>query len=123
MKKLLLLIIISIFNNLMAYSQNLLKEDVDGWTEGREMIQGFINMGDYEENIRVYGKNPAGENKLLWKSTPLLGDDNNGGFYTSFHPIDHKLEYRLSVWFKKNGYYFRSIFYGTICKGGYAYDS
>ncbi|TKG91619.1 hypothetical protein EYV94_21580 [Puteibacter caeruleilacunae] len=80
-------------------AQNLL--DPSSWTVGSDDVPGFQKRGLVEENRRVWGETPFGTQGLLWEALPDEGFNADGGWETTWFPIDHTKMYRFVVWLKK----------------------
>jgi len=80
-------------------AQNLL--DTSAWTIGSGSVAGFSQNGATNENVRVYGENHVGENVILWRGGNDPDSNADGGWKTTYFPIDNSKTYRLSVWIKK----------------------
>ncbi|TKG91623.1 hypothetical protein EYV94_21600 [Puteibacter caeruleilacunae] len=83
----------------IARAQNLINPS--SWTVGNSIVPGFKNNGPVEENRRVWGETPLGTQGLLWEAAPDAGFDCDGGWETSWFPVDHTKMYRFVVWIKK----------------------
>nr|WP_068892580.1 tail fiber protein [Pedobacter panaciterrae] len=82
-----------------GHAQNLL--DLTGWTIGLGTSGIFTMNGQESENIREWGEGPQGNRVILWKAQPEGASDADGGWVTSYFPIDHKHMYRFTIWIKK----------------------
>ncbi|MCK0125226.1 hypothetical protein MWU76_12535 [Gelidibacter sp. F2691] len=98
-KQLSLLFLLYIFNYSMGYSQNLL--NTTSWTVGSGGVSGFSVNGTNPENFRALGLNHSGEEVILWKAVPDINNDTDGGWDSSYHPIDNTKTYQVLVWLKK----------------------
>jgi len=78
-------------------SQNLL----NSWELGSGSAPGYQRVGTDAENIRVYGENHLGQNVILWKGGNDAINGGDGGWKSSYVPIDNAKKYRFSVWIKK----------------------
>ncbi len=81
------------------FSQNLL--NTSSWAIGSGSVAGFGQNGSDAENSRELGHNHIGESVMLWKATPDTGNNQDGGWNTSYHAIDNTKSYRFSVWIKR----------------------
>ncbi|HXJ99963.1 MAG TPA: hypothetical protein VNJ50_14010 [Gelidibacter sp.] len=98
-KQLSLLFLLYIFNYSMGYSQNLL--NTTSWTASSGSVSGFSVNGTDPENYRELDLNHIGQKVILWKAVPDVNNDANGGWDSSYHPINNTKTYRFSVWLKK----------------------
>jgi len=80
-------------------SQNLLNTST--WTEGTGNVSGFTIYGTTEKNYRDTGLDHLGNEVILWECIPNDTSFQDGGFFSSYIPIDHTKTYRFSVWMKK----------------------
>ncbi len=78
---------------------NLLNTDT--WKIGAGSVIGYTQNGSTVENTRELGKNHVGSEVVLWKATSDAEKGPDGGYNTSYIPIDHTKTYRLAVWLKK----------------------
>ena len=91
-------------------AQNLL--DTSTWTVGTGSVTGFSKNGTDAENVRELGTDPHGNQSVLWKAVPDAASDADGGWYSSYHDIDHTKTYRYSVWVKKTNSNDGEIYFG-----------
>lgn len=110
-KQLSLLFLLYIFNYSMGYSQNSL--NTTSWTAGSGSVSGFSVNGMDPENYRELGLNHIGEEVVLWKAVPDVNNDADGGWDSSYHPIDNTKTYRLSVWLKKTKSFDGDSYFGS----------
>lgn len=110
-KQLSLLFLLYILNYSMCYSQNLLNTST--WTVGSGSVPGFSVNGTDPENYRELGLNHIGEEVVLWKAVPMLNNDADGGWDTSYHSIDNTKSYRFSVWIKKTNSFDGVSYFGS----------
>lgn len=113
-KQLSLLFLLYIFNYSLGHSQNLL--NTSSWTVGSGSVTGFTANGTAPENVRELGLNHIGEKVVLWKAVADIQSNEDGGWNSSYHPIDNTKSYRFSVWIKKTNSYNGSSFFG--CQQG-----
>ncbi len=100
MKTKLALLFIVLFASSFSFAQtNLL--DTSSWTLGSGSVSGFNRNGDDDENVRINGVNPFGENAVLWEAVNDAGSNADGGWNTNYIDIDNDKTYRFSVWIKK----------------------
>lgn len=109
-KQLSLLFLLYIFNYSLGHSQNLL--NTSSWTVGSGSVTGFTANGTAPENVRELGLNHIGEKVVLWKAVADIQSNEDGGWNSSYHPIDNTKSYRFSVWIKKTNSYNGSSFFG-----------
>lgn len=75
------------------------------WTEGTGGTTNFTGNGSIDENLRMYGSDPWGRSRILWRCNPNgLASDGNGGWNSATYPIDNTQLYRLSVWVNRAVY-------------------
>ncbi|TKG91634.1 hypothetical protein EYV94_21610 [Puteibacter caeruleilacunae] len=103
----------------MARAQNLLNPS--SWTFGNSTASGFRNNGTVDENRRVWGQTPLGTQGLLWEAVPDAGFDADGGWETSWFPIDHTKMYRFAVWIKKTNSTSGITHLGCVANTGYLF--
>ncbi len=73
------------------------------WTISTGSAGIFNQNGATTENSREWGVGPHGNSVLLWKATNDALNDNDGGWVTSYFPIDPNKAYRFTVWIMKMG--------------------
>jgi len=79
---------------------NLLESST--WPLGPNGSVSIYNRnGDTNENVRVNGISPYGENAVLWEAVNDADSNPDGGWNTSYTNIDNNKSYRFSVWIKK----------------------
>ncbi|HTG55271.1 MAG TPA: hypothetical protein VL943_03300 [Niabella sp.] len=98
-KKMLGVFVLSMAISSAAYTQNLL--NVQEWLPGSGGTTSFIMNGSVGENSREWGVSPYGQRAVLWKATPAVNNDGDGGWNTTPVSINNQQMYRLSVWVKK----------------------
>lgn len=82
-----------------SYVSGLLRWDL--WKEGQTgNSSGFSQNGSTVENSRVKGLDPWGKEIVLWQAIPDDVSGPDGGWNTSYYPIDPSYLYRFSVWVK-----------------------
>lgn len=75
----------------------------ESWKEGQGSIKGYKVFGNEEESRRIKGKNPAGEETILWECVPNLETVWDGGFMTDNLNIDTSMPYLFVCRVKKTG--------------------
>lgn len=112
--------------------QNLLP--IQDWVIGTQGNQGnggtvrWFQNGGTDENFIVLGGagtaplGPFGTSEPLWECRPVSGGggDGDGGWDTIGIPIDHRLSYRSTVWFRVNQ--ISGSFYHGCAGGGLTYQ-
>lgn len=109
-KKRTIFIFIALAINSLCTSQNLL--NTSSWKIGQGNVSGFSSNGSAAENVRELGLNHIGKEVVLWKAIPDINNDADGGWDTSYHPIDNSKSYRFSVWIKKTNSYSGTSYFG-----------
>lgn len=94
----------------ICHSQNLL--NTSSWTVGTGSVSGFPVNGSDSENVRELGLNHIGEEVVLWKAVPDINNDADGGWNSSYYPIDNTKTYRFSVWIKKTNTFNGTSYFG-----------
>lgn len=73
--------------------------DASTWIAGTTGGQtGFGANGDAAENSLILGTDPFGNTATLWEAVPDATSGGDGGWNTSYFPVDHTKKYRYSVW-------------------------
>ena len=100
----------------IGLSVNQLASDVGGvirgnmipsnsWVLGSGSVGIFSQNGITAENERVWGDSPHeyyNDRVILWQATNNDVGGGDGGWDTSYIPIDHTKNYRFSVWMKQS---------------------
>lgn len=82
-------------------AKNLLKPEK--WVVGTTGSQpGFFAIGTASENSIELGIDPYGRTNPLWKCTADGGNDADGGWNSTYFPIDASRTYRFVVFYKRN---------------------
>ena len=84
------------------YNQNYSLVNTQTWTIGSGSVTGYSQNGVTAENIRQLGKDPFGNNTVIWASTTDVGSDADGVWNSDFFSVNSYATYRFSVWIKKN---------------------
>ncbi|SOU86458.1 Protein of unknown function precursor containing a C-terminal secretion signal [Tenacibaculum dicentrarchi] len=92
-------------------SINLL-EDTSTWTIGTGSTPGFIQNGATSENSRELGRNHVGEEVVLWKATPDVVRNADGGWNSGYRSAVNSNSYRFSVWIKKINSNYGTTYFG-----------
>lgn len=109
-----LLLLIILIHSCNLFSQNLLNSS--SWEVGSNIIPDYKNVGIQQENSREIGVGPHGTDVVLWKAAPSGDGNADGGYESSYVPIDHTKTYRLSVWIKKTNSYDGTAYFGLYSK-------
>ena len=93
------------------------------WEEGDITTSFFHRYGKDSENVIVSGTTPFGETDLLWEcinqddeATGPTGENlrSDGGWNTSWFPVDKTVGYRYTAWVKRTGSTTNGrLYYGT----------
>lgn len=97
-------------------AQNLL--DLSDWTIGTGSAGVLAQNGSTNENTREWGIGPHGNRVILWKASPGSSSNADGGWNSSYLPIDHTKIYRFSVWIKKTNSNSGTTYFGPRVTGG-----
>ncbi|MCG3165287.1 MAG: hypothetical protein POELPBGB_01049 [Bacteroidia bacterium] len=81
------------------------------WNIGTGSVGIFNQNGLASENTREWGTGPHGNRTILWKSSGAQNNDD-GGWNTSTHNIDHTKTYRVSIWVKRTGGFEGTTYFG-----------
>ncbi|MEW7277953.1 hypothetical protein ABW636_05105 [Aquimarina sp. 2201CG1-2-11] len=119
MKKIHLLLFMSC--STILFSQNLI--NTTNWEAGAAPAPGFANNGIAQENVLEVGLGPYGDNVVLWKAAPDGNGNKDGGYESSYYPIDHTKTYRLTVWIKKTNSVDGGTYFGLYSKNNNAQHS
>jgi|GEM_PF-2703459 len=93
--------------------------DYSTWTTGTGSIGQFGANGSTNENHRVNGIDPWGNNTVVWEARPQATSNADGGWNSSRVDVDNTKLYRFSVWVNRkvigdNGrFYLGTRGYGT----------
>lgn len=104
------------FLTINVCAQNLL--DMSAWSIGTGSTTGFSQNGATAENTREWGEGPHGNRVILWKASPDINSDADGGWSSGYISINHTKMYRLSVWIKKMNSNDGTTYLGTGAIGG-----
>ena len=87
----------------MNAQTNLLEYDGTTWTEGNGSTPGFSSYGQVNESTRISTiDSPFDTEEVVWlASSDGVSSNPNGGWTTSYVPIDPSKDYRFTVWMKK----------------------
>ena len=94
--------IMLLFFILMLYpvqAQNLM--NTTSWTLGSGSVTGYSANGSLTENWRVLGEDHLGRETILWEARNDAASNADGGWNSSYFPIDNLKTYRFTVWIKK----------------------
>jgi hypothetical protein len=75
--------------------------NVNSWTVGTGSCSGFNANGEATEDNRMIDTDPWGNATVVWESRSLGTNNNDGGFHTSYYPIDRSKMYRSCVWMRR----------------------
>ena len=101
---------------LSLQGQNLL--DLSQWKIGTGSAGVLAQNGSTNENTREWGIGPHGNRVILWKASPGSTSNADGGWNSSYLPIDHTKIYRFSVWIKKTNSNSGTTYFGPRVTGG-----
>jgi hypothetical protein len=85
-------------NSFLPFSTFL---NMSTWALGSGGCSGYGQNGNTNENERVIGTDPWGNNTVVWESRPTGTADADGGWNTDWYSIDRTKLYRFSVWVKR----------------------
>lgn len=83
-----------------AYQTSLI--NTNSWAVGAGSCTGYSSNGEVGEDNRVIGVDPWGFNNVVWESSSLGTNNNDGGFHAGVPSIDKTKLYRFSVWLKRS---------------------
>jgi len=90
-------------STLRSTQQNNLLVDAHTWSVGIDSSSGYGRNGDATEQSRVdITDDPWGGNSVVWATTPDAVSGADGGWNTSYYPIDQNKRYRYSVWARRH---------------------
>jgi hypothetical protein len=71
------------------------------WTLGSGGATGYNQNGLTVENERVIGTDPNGLSSIVWETRCDIVSGPDGGWNSSYYPVDVNYSYRFSVWVKR----------------------
>jgi len=72
--------------------------DYSSWTLGTGSAPNFYRNGSTNENHRIIDKDPWGNDAIVWEARPGASSNADGGWNSTYYPIDNTQTYRVSVW-------------------------
>lgn len=88
-------------NSTASFTNDLAGFTVD-WEIGEGSTSHFQAYGDTNESRRVQGTTPSDDTGILWECVNNAGSGkSDGGFYSSYFPVDKSSSYIFTLWVKK----------------------
>ena len=89
-------------STLKATQVNNILPDPGNWATGTGGQSGYGGNGSSSEQNRVLvTDDPWGRNSVTWRTTPDATSGADGGWNSSYYPIDNNSTYRYSVWVRR----------------------
>ena len=89
-------------STLKATQVNNILSDPGNWATGTGGQSGYNPNGASTEQNRVQvPDDPWGRNSITWRTTPDATSGADGGWNSSYYPIDNNSTYRYSMWVRR----------------------
>ena len=85
-------------NSFLPFSTFL---NMSSWGLGSGGTGPYSQNGGTDENQRVLGTDPWGNDAIVWESRPNGNGNDDGGWGTGYYTVDEYSLYRWSVWVKR----------------------
>lgn len=87
--------------NFLTKSSSNILNDPYYWNTGTGSVSGYGRNGDEAEQNRAERADPFGGRTVTWRSQPDATSGADGGWNSSYYPIDRSYRYRYSVYVKR----------------------
>jgi hypothetical protein len=90
-------------STLRTHQRNNILPDPGAWVTGTGGSSGYGGNGSSTEQLRVLvGDDPWDRNSVVWRTTPDATSGADGGWNSSYYPVDVQYTYRYSVWVRRH---------------------
>lgn len=100
-------------SNFLIRSESNILNDPYYWSAGTGSASGYSGNGSASEQSRAIREDPFGGQTVTWRSTPDATSGADGGWNSTYYPIDRNFRYRYSVYVKRYGGTEGTFYMGT----------